>query len=961
MDTPELERHFEEGWRSTKKSCLGRVERDDQRTIRSCRSFEELKETVIEDTDARDRSEGALHELSLINPRLVGLRNFSYHFTDKLGPRLDPAVFWGLLRLVLNLALQFDDGDPMRRVAQMIKKLSRQAESFQDQCSNGSTFTRKEKEACFEIFVGMTEFFTKTVLFLRDSEDALQVPFRTGDGPWLAFGPTFDNAVHEIEESLEGLEKLAAMNQMRAQDNVSWLYSYLTLGSRPDEADVPCNMTPPTKNSRFFDRDDVIDDIDKHYQKKDLGPFRSLALYGMAGVGKTHIAMKYAQKKYSKRELNAVLWVAAETAMSIKQSFTEISLRLKLPNATAKSHDDNHLLVRSWLQHTKTKWLIVFDNADDPDILLPYWPNSASRGQAIITTRNHSLAYEPADAGLEVASWDTETGSKYILHLLSGYISADLLANQHQSAFALSERLSGHALALSNMAGVIHRRSWTIKELVDFIDSHPDFKDGLSAMWQLSFGNLQEHSAAILSVVSFCNPDSIPQMLFEPDDPSQLPADMQWCTDMESLSKAIEELQIIALIRRDRDTRQLAVHRLIQTHFRQFMSENERQAAFARASALLYAAFPRRDATKAQMFDVWERCSLWVQHVIALKDGFKQERKRLPTFRGCREFCELLVTCQRFILEQHAFPELADMVQVNEIALSTLDPADQTYDLLSSLPSHLGQMQARLGKSREALDSATKSRAIRLRDPEAEPREVAWAEHNIAQVLTTFGPLDEALEWHQLGLGTWKAWASSQQGNVDGGAAQIVTAPPVMKTGLGRCLVFMGRLEEARPYLESAYSDLMDTKPLNWAMAASARYAIGRLEMRATNYDVAEARFMEAQSLWLKGDKARTDHFNGACMYRMACCALDLGKTEAAIKHLHDAMIVTLIHKEYMAGEHARCLYKLSQALFQEPGREAESRQLLREAEELYFSLAGDANQNPSEEDYDSLVYCLWR
>lgn len=42
-------------------------------------------------------------------------------------------------------------------------------------------------------------------------------------------------------------------------------------------------------------------------------------------------------------------------------------------------------------------------------------------------------------------------------------------------------------------------------------------------------------------------------------------------------------------------------------------------------------------------------------------------------------------------------------------------------------------------------------------------------------------------------------------------------------------------------------------------------------------------RFMEAQSLWLQGDKARSDHFNGACMYRMGCCALDMGKNENAM------------------------------------------------------------------------------
>jgi len=42
-------------------------------------------------------------------------------------------------------------------------------------------------------------------------------------------------------------------------------------------------------------------------------------------------------------------------------------------------------------------------------------------------------------------------------------------------------------------------------------------------------------------------------------------------------------------------------------------------------------------------------------------------------------------------------------------------------------------------------------------------------------------------------------------------------------------------------------------------------------------------------------------------------------------KHITDAMVVTYIHKDYMVGEHARCLYKLSQASYQDVGKELEA------------------------------------
>lgn len=49
------------------------------------------------------------------------------------------------------------------------------------------------------------------------------------------------------------------------------------------------------------------------------------------------------------------------------------------------------------------------------------------------------------------------------------------------------------------------------------------------------------------------------------------------------------------------------------------------------------------------------------------------------------------------------------------------------------------------------------------------------------------------------------------------------------------------------------------------------------------NYSVAEHLFVEAQTLWISRDKAQTSHFNGACMYRIGCCALEQGNVEAAM------------------------------------------------------------------------------
>ena len=152
------------------------------------------------------------------------------------------------------------------------------------------------------------------------------------------------------------------------------------------------------------------------------------------------------------------------------------------------------------------------------------------------------------------------------------------------------------------------------------------------------------------------------------------------------------------------------------------------------------------------------------------------------------------------------------MVETNRRALRTLPDAEQTSDLKASLPSHLGQMEARLGLAERALESAKSSYECRRKEHDPEYREIMWARHNVAQVHTTFGPLAEAEQWHRDALSTWSSHVVDQDGTV-------VPAPGAVRTGLGRCLIYLRRYDEARGILTEALADLK--KGDNWAMIAS--------------------------------------------------------------------------------------------------------------------------------------------
>ncbi len=122
-----------------------------------------------------------------------------------------------------------------------------------------------------------------------------------------------------------------------------------------EEAKLPCIVLPNTLTltPRFFDRQDIIDKIEGYF----CGPgaddsFRSLAIHGLGGVGKSTVALKYAHLKLHRRELDALFWVHSEKVVSIKESFTQIAMRLKLPGAQPADHEENQALLLDWLQRT---------------------------------------------------------------------------------------------------------------------------------------------------------------------------------------------------------------------------------------------------------------------------------------------------------------------------------------------------------------------------------------------------------------------------------------------------------------------------------------------------------------------------------------------------------------------------------------------------------------------------------
>jgi hypothetical protein len=291
------------------------------------------------------------------------------------------------------------------------------------------------------------------------------------------------------------------------------------------------------------------------------------------------------------------------------------------------------------------------------------------------------MAYELGTAGIEITSWDTQTGSLFLLFLLKQNIGKDIEA-ETLSATELSKTLSGHALGISHIAGLIQRTSFSVTDFMRMYLKNPSHihqpkindQSQLQALWDYSFETLDEDRRTLLGIASFLVSENISQSFFKTDEGDELAEELEFCTDkfrlinpiplksspllmldLHSFSDATEPLLTLALVKRDRDSRLYSCHRMVQTQFRYTLKPHERQQAFNNAVALVYHAFPKQsDGTnKNQLYKQWIQGNRCLQHVLSLKDHFREQYRFSKRFKASPQLCELLKDCQRYVRVSH--------------------------------------------------------------------------------------------------------------------------------------------------------------------------------------------------------------------------------------------------------------------------------------------------------------------
>ncbi|KAF4340021.1 hypothetical protein FBEOM_6060 [Fusarium beomiforme] len=126
----------------------------------------------------------------------------------------------------------------------------------------------------------------------------------------------------------------------------------------------PFCLFPYEKNEDFIARPGITSKLEELLPKSS-DEYRSSALWGLGGSGKTQIALDFAYSRYGKRQCS-VFWVHADSETSFARDYGSIAKVLGII-----SQDSGHELLQNVRHRIESlpRWLLVLDNADDLSLL----------------------------------------------------------------------------------------------------------------------------------------------------------------------------------------------------------------------------------------------------------------------------------------------------------------------------------------------------------------------------------------------------------------------------------------------------------------------------------------------------------------------------------------------------------------------------------------------------------------
>ncbi|MFC8350047.1 FxSxx-COOH system tetratricopeptide repeat protein [Streptomyces sp. NPDC057280] len=363
----------------------------------------------------------------------------------------------------------------------------------------------------------------------------------------------------------------------------------------------------PARNAAFTGRDSVLVHL-----REELASGQRVAvqaLYGRGGVGKTQLALEYAYRFAGEYEV--AWWITSEDPALIPDQLAALAARAGIAPAGTPPAAAVELLLAEL--GTMSRWLLVFDNAEDPATLAAFLPGGP--GHVLITSRSPLWTSYAVPVDVDTLSRTESVG----LLRAQGAVLTDADAD------AIAATLGDLPLALTQAAALLARglsaadlREELAANLVEVMKRNPPpgYPAGLAAQVHLNRTSLKAErpgAAAVVDALALLAPEPFPLTSCTGRPPEQ--ASVRLGEAVGARLAAVDTVEAIArhgLARIQDGTVQL--HRLTQDLLTGQMTRPEHDQAQTDAEALLTAASPG-DPADPRWWPAWQ---VLLPHALAL-------------------------------------------------------------------------------------------------------------------------------------------------------------------------------------------------------------------------------------------------------------------------------------------------------------------------------------------------------
>ncbi|KAG9783967.1 hypothetical protein KCU88_g2950, partial [Aureobasidium melanogenum] len=250
---------------------------------------------------------------------------------------------------------------------------------------------------------------------------------------------------------------------------------------------------------------------------------RVLVICGLGGCGKTQFALRYAED--SRLKYWGVFWADASSTETLQSSLASLAITFGKGSTSSSAI--------YWLSTCLKPWLLIFDNADDPDMDLSLYLPPGGNGDILITTRNPGANVYATMGCMKLSGMDPEEAVTLLLR--SAFPEPGINIDdpkRRELAHAIAERLGYLPIALAQAGATIAKKIYPLEVYLHHYLGHQrsiirqrnDYSSVYAetiTTWEIPFQKIatnksiaSQDAVELVHIFAFLHFESIPERLF---------------------------------------------------------------------------------------------------------------------------------------------------------------------------------------------------------------------------------------------------------------------------------------------------------------------------------------------------------------------------------------------------------------------------------------------------------------